>query len=555
MRKLPHNEGLKATVDEKSSRVAAPSSVPAFSLSNTAPSSVLAFSLSKAMRTRDWLLCMLAFAATQLGTILLNQTVFPLFAGVFLEARDVATVVAFIAQLGLYLLSASQPRLFSPQVLLTTALVLIAGGIPLMLLAIQLGNTALLVVSAVLRSLGSIWIGAMTYLALASLMRSQGHVSMFSALVAGWLLCYLGEAVLLDAPTGVCLAAYTLCLVVTPALTWRASFPLVELTRRTEPEMDLRITSPGAFVPLGHALFVTLIILKSSFGFAMAFASAADATPQITVLSCVPVLCVLLALGLSRRMSLNALYKATLLCVLAGFLLVYPAVGAVTGVPQTANIVLRAGGDLTRTLAFLLVATIGARNPVSALGVTLYVGAANSFGSMFGAWLGMAANSAGATDPGLLAVLLGGIIFALVAYNVLSRGSQRLDEAAGALLEVAPITPRSTATTGSSGNGEHAHTANGESAEAGINDRADEQSAGMWDIDVMSATVARERGLTPRETQALELLARGYNTLAIQERMVISRGTAKTHIRNVYAKLDVHSQQELIELVEGWPEP
>ena len=33
--------------------------------------------------------------------------------------------------------------------------------------------------------------------------------------------------------------------------------------------------------------------------------------------------------------------------------------------------------------------------------------------------------------------------------------------------------------------------------------------------------------------------------------MVVSRSTAKTHVRNVYAKLDVHSQQDLINLVEG----
>jgi DNA-binding CsgD family transcriptional regulator len=31
----------------------------------------------------------------------------------------------------------------------------------------------------------------------------------------------------------------------------------------------------------------------------------------------------------------------------------------------------------------------------------------------------------------------------------------------------------------------------------------------------------------------------------------VSRNTVKTHVRNVYSKLDVHSQQELIDLVEA----
>lgn len=64
-------------------------------------------------------------------------------------------------------------------------------------------------------------------------------------------------------------------------------------------------------------------------------------------------------------------------------------------------------------------------------------------------------------------------------------------------------------------------------------------------------TAAAVYALTPREAEALELLAHERNTAAIQERMVVSRSTAKTHVRNVYAKLDVHSQQDLIDLVEG----
>ena len=73
-------------------------------------------------------------------------------------------------------------------------------------------------------------------------------------------------------------------------------------------------------------------------------------------------------------------------------------------------------------------------------------------------------------------------------------------------------------------------------------------------VDVLaqaSARVAADRGLTPREAEALELLAHGRNTQAIMERMVVSRSTAKTHVRNVYAKLEIHSQQELIDIVEA----
>ena len=62
--------------------------------------------------------------------------------------------------------------------------------------------------------------------------------------------------------------------------------------------------------------------------------------------------------------------------------------------------------------------------------------------------------------------------------------------------------------------------------------------------------VAKSAGLTPRESDVLQLLARGRNRQYIAENLVISEGTAKTHIKHVYRKVGVHSQQELIDVVE-----
>lgn len=57
--------------------------------------------------------------------------------------------------------------------------------------------------------------------------------------------------------------------------------------------------------------------------------------------------------------------------------------------------------------------------------------------------------------------------------------------------------------------------------------------------------------LSRRETEVLFLLAKGYNTKMIQEQLYISAGTANTHMRHVYRKLDVHSQEDLIRMVDG----
>lgn len=65
------------------------------------------------------------------------------------------------------------------------------------------------------------------------------------------------------------------------------------------------------------------------------------------------------------------------------------------------------------------------------------------------------------------------------------------------------------------------------------------------------AAVANMFLLSRKETEVLYLLARGRNSATIQESLYISAGTANTHMRHIYRKLDVHSQRELIDLVES----
>lgn len=64
---------------------------------------------------------------------------------------------------------------------------------------------------------------------------------------------------------------------------------------------------------------------------------------------------------------------------------------------------------------------------------------------------------------------------------------------------------------------------------------------------------ARAFDLSPREKDVLRLLARGRNAVFIGKELYISESTVRTHISHIYQKADVHSQQELINLVESQP--
>lgn len=63
-------------------------------------------------------------------------------------------------------------------------------------------------------------------------------------------------------------------------------------------------------------------------------------------------------------------------------------------------------------------------------------------------------------------------------------------------------------------------------------------------------SIARDNGLSSRQTEVLYLLARGHNAAYIHDKLRITLSTAKTHIYRIYKKLGVHNQQEILEIVE-----
>lgn len=65
---------------------------------------------------------------------------------------------------------------------------------------------------------------------------------------------------------------------------------------------------------------------------------------------------------------------------------------------------------------------------------------------------------------------------------------------------------------------------------------------------VIRSAVA-ELNLTGRQSQVVEGLARGLDSERIADCLSISRGTARTHLRNIFTTLRVRSRAELVALV------
>lgn len=71
-------------------------------------------------------------------------------------------------------------------------------------------------------------------------------------------------------------------------------------------------------------------------------------------------------------------------------------------------------------------------------------------------------------------------------------------------------------------------------------------------ISKQAALVQQAYGLTQRETEVMERIARGNSVAHIADELVISENTVRTHSRRIYTKLDIHKKQDLIDFVSSF---
>ena len=74
---------------------------------------------------------------------------------------------------------------------------------------------------------------------------------------------------------------------------------------------------------------------------------------------------------------------------------------------------------------------------------------------------------------------------------------------------------------------------------------------------VYAAPIAEPVDYVAAMAEAFKLsryLGRGRSVPYMREVMTLSKSTIETHIKHIYAKTDVHSKQELIDLIESYQE-
>lgn len=377
---------------------------------------------------------------------------------------------------------------------------------------------------------------------------------------------------------------------------------VLDITSAGDSIDDLKLADPTAFLPVFHGVFVCILLFSAASGFALTFNEVASAPPTLlanTPLLALLLLFLLLSWGNKRE---DVLFTLSVLIVMAGFLTTPLSFNETFA--NTSNTLLRFGEQCFDVLAWTVVAAIGRRNVYGCLVSAGVMQVMSSIGTLIGAMSGHITNDFVTTDFFMATGFALTMVFAFFAFlwcgfrtfsftdaieSVTTVSHPSSDEQgepdadAGKTAMAMPsasgeepavrgqnasptLSADGTATAG------NAFAANA----AATNDAPISDSASVMDavraagtapsengptpeagnaapaapnqLDENCARLSDEFGLTAREREVFVLLAHGRNGRYIMDHLVISRNTAKSHIKHIYSKLGVHSHQELIDL-------
>ena len=281
----------------------------------------------------------------------------------------------------------------------------------------------------------------------------------------------------------------------------------------SETPAELAVTHPTSFLPLGHKLYVSLFAFEAAYGFAITVGEFAEGAGWSPVVLALIVASVALVAAPRPGGKADWLLMACILCTLAGILSF--SLGA-PGAQALGSVALAAGSGLFQVLAFFTLVALGSRNPLGGLTAAAWGSAAMYLGVICGANAGHLAEG-WFTDPSTASLAAAVAAFAYVAVMLVILNGFSIQR------------------TIASVEGVSSPSASGGDA-VGIAHACDQ--------------LAARHGLTAREREVLELLARGRNSPFIQETLGVSYNTARTHVRHIYEKCGFHAHQELIDEVE-----
>ena len=548
--------------------------------------------------TPGMLACAFAYAALKLVGSMTNGYLYPLVATTDGWIREISTLVTAATFLVITAVAYRKPQIVRAPALVALACVFTLAAIAFVGAGLSAHSVALLSLGIFCRSISRALTLCLFALCLVQL-ESGKQVSFAIALglfIFSVLDLFRGvigtplNAILLLGAAQIIVAVWAM----------KPASRVLDVTSAGDSVDDLKLADPTAFLPVFHGVFVCILLFSAASGFALTFNEVASAPPTLlanTPLLALLLLFLLLSWGNKRE---DALFTLSVLIVMAGFLTTPLSFNETFA--NTSSTLLRFGEQCFDVLAWTVVAAIGRRNVYGCLVSAGVMQMMSSIGTLIGAMSGHITNDFVTTDFFMATGFALTMVFAFFAFlwcgfrtfsftdaiesvTTVSHPSSdeqgESDADAGKTVMAMPsasgeepavrgqdASPALSADgTATAGNAFAANAAagdvpasdgasimdavraagtapseNGPAPEAGTAVPAPNQ------LDENCTCLSDEFGLTAREREVFVLLAHGRNGRYIMDHLVISRNTAKSHIKHIYSKLGVHSHQELIDL-------
>ena len=460
----------------------------------------------------DSAVAFVSFTLYALCSWVLTSKVFPLGTAVAPLCRDIATLVEALGFLAVSLVAARVPRLLDRRLFLIVPSVLAVAGSAMLWLGSASVWTATSALCLLLLS------AVFVMLAAGCALSRLDERLVGPCVLAGLVVSYLVRFCLVGAAELPMLAVFACGQIAAIAVAYRAASGVLDVLRSGAAPEELALTNPFSFLPRTHRLFVCVLLFQAAYGASLSFGEV-DSTPLATFAGVVPLLVVCVAGVAMRRLpSGDTVFGVALLFLMAGIL--FAPLSQELGGSLASNL-LEAGSSCFMLVYWTVLAGLALRNRTGVVPLFSWSGFLLSLGVVAGAALGRAYYAVLGSDSVAGTVTVGVVVLVLVAFALFGLRKFSFDDTVRALVGSPEVAEAPAAPTDS--------------------DSGDDAVAGM----------PARYGLTAREAEVFALLAQGRNGAHIQRQLGVSYNTIKTHVAHIYAKLGVHSHQELIDLVEA----
>lgn len=523
----------------------------------------------------------LALTLLLTASAIMSACLFPAMAAVSPLARDVSTVTGAAFALVVAVAAQRRPALLRERAITLAMFALLVLSMVLLGVGVGRWSPVLVLAGSPFGGMALIWFSVLAGVALTRIERWRCAIVVPLALV----LSGLARIALFGVGEGIGLPAAMVLYVSCIGGAYLLIIPLIEqllgAIAAGEPPLVLDVTNPSSYLPATSVVYVTAFLFQLANGYALGqHDQALPLSESLVALAPVGVVLVWAVSRRGRGLSCDGLERGAALVVIAGLLLTPIALMAGVGDGSwryAAAALLHSGSDCFTVLLYYLIASVGARNPLGALVTSATMLAADWLGMVSGVLLMGACRALAVGDPLLMMVMTAFVAFVFIACHLTVLARFSFD---GAIASVVPLDGRDPEGEGpglpwagglpcASGvgglgagrtqgalstrcDGQTSQEADPVSLDAGGGSVALEGvEAGEERLEAACVAVAAAYGLTTRELDVLRLLARGRTSPVIQERLVVSHNTVKSHVRHIYAKMGVHSQQQLIDVVEA----